>query len=444
MMNIFFCSSYFHNHLVIKSVIILFIFIACCKKKDVPNEEAKSILWETLLPAEIYYSSPVLSIDEKTIYIGTSSGLMGNHRTGQVFVAIDAATGKENWRLQLGMNEVRSTPAISSDNSIYFTVEVRDPANGNILGDELWHISAEGDLLWKYNINPFGLKIEVGQSAPAIGLDGTIYVAGDKLYAITPGGSFRWSALSSSPLSPEALRNAPVIGEDGTVYFVYHNIPLTALNPDNGSVIWTCSLGVDDHCFASPAIGADGRIYVATQPGLLYAVSKDGQPIWTFDLASVGFTGTFRSSPAIDSEGSIYFGINTGNPSSAFFALNSDGTLKWKFEPSDLPDDVPDTHFDIYSSPAIGSDGVVYFGQEFGRVYALKMSDGALSAMVNTNSGITWSSPAIDRKGVLYISDLSGRIYAIQTGSKGLDTLAAWPKFRYDNLNSGRVHKFLK
>ena len=241
-------------------------------------------------------------------------------------------------------------------------------------------------------------------------------------------------------LHTEALRNAPVIGNDGTVYFVYHNIPLTALNPDNGSVIWTCSLGVNDHCFASPAIGADGIIYVATQPGLIYAISPDGQPVWTFDLASVGFSGTLRSSPAIDSEGSVYFGINTGNPSSAFFALNSDGTLKWKFEPSELPDDVPNTHFDIYSSPAIGSDGVVYFGQEFGRVYALRMSDGSLIGMANTNSGITWSSPAIDSKGVLYISDISGRIYALQTGSKGLDALAAWPKFRYDNRNSGRKH----
>jgi hypothetical protein len=39
---------------------------------------------------------------------------------------------------------------------------------------------------------------------------------------------------------------------------------------------------------------------------------------------------------------------------------------------------------------------------------------------------------------VLYISDLSGRVYALQTGSKGLDTLAPWPKFRYNNQNTGR------
>lgn len=428
----------YHQSLVVIFTILIFIIIVSCKKNEVLNEDDMPFLWKTLLPSEIYYCSPVLSIDEKTFYTGTSTWLTGNHRNGQVFVALDASTGKENWRMDLGMNEVRSSPAVASDNSIYFTVETRDPANIYITGDELWHVSAEGVFLWKYNINPDRLTSQVGLSAPAIGPDGSIYVAGDKLYSISPEGSLRWTAFGSTG---ESLRNAPVIGIDGTVYFVHHNIPLTALNPDDGSVIWTCSLGVEDHCMASPAIGPDGIIYVATQPGLLYAVSKAGQLIWTFNLASVGFYGTFRSSPAVDSDGSIYFGINSGNPSSAFFALNSDGSLKWIFEPNDLPDDVPSTHFDIYSSPALGSDSLVYFGQEFGRVYALSRSDGELKRMTETNSGITWSSPAIDSKGVLYISDISGYVYAIKTGSKGLDPQAAWPKFRYDNQNSGLKHE---
>jgi len=432
------CSFRFHSNVLTLAAILLVVFSHCSEKEDILPEEAMPKQWVTLLPAEIYYSSPALSVDEKTVYIGTSTALFGTHTTGQVFVAMDAATGSERWRLPLGRSEVRSSPAIASDNSIYFTVENHDPSNSVFLGDELWHVSAEGDLLWKYNINPGRLTIDVGQSSPAIGLDGTIYVAGDRLYAISPDGSLRWTAFGSTN---EMLRNAPVIGKDGTVYFVYHNIPLTALDPDDGSVIWTCSLGVEDHCMASPAIDADGIIYAATQPGLLYAVSPNGQLVWTFDLASVGFAGTFRSSPAIDREGSIYFGINAGNPSSAFFALNHDGTLRWKFEPADLPDDVPDSHFDIYSSPAIGSDEVVYFGQEFGRVYALKASDGSVVGMATTNSGITWSSPAIDRKGVLYISDLSGRVFALQTGSHGLDALAAWPKYRYDNQNAARMNQ---
>jgi len=435
-------TNIFLNTGFLRELFIMFLFsticIPGCKKKEVPPEEALPKLWVTQLPGETYYCSPALSIDEKTIYLGTSTALLGVHNTNHFFVALDTETGKEKWRLQLGVSEFRSAPAVSSENSIYFILEMRNPVNGMVQGDELWHISSEGDILWKYNINPGILTIEVGLSVPAIGTDGTIYAGGDKLYAIKQDGSLKWTF---SGLWPESIRNAPAIGKDGTVYFVYHNVPLTALNPEDGSVKWSLTLGEDDHCFSSPAIGTDGNIYVATQPGIIYGVSHDGQLLWTFDIASEGFSGAFRSSPSVGSDGSIYLGLNTGNPSSAFFAINSDGTLKWLFSPGDLPDDVPKDHFDIYSSPAIGSDGLIYFGQEFGRVYALKASDGTLVSMATTSNAIIWSSPAIDKNGVLYINDLNGKVHAIQTGSKGLDPSAYWPKFRYDNQNGGRTYQ---
>jgi len=413
------------------------IFIPGCKKKTITPEDPLPILWETQLPAETYYCSPALSIDEMTLYVGTSTALLGTHNKNHFFFALDSKTGKEKWKLPLGVNEVRSSPAIASDNSIYFTLEIRNQVSGIVEGDELWHISADGDIMWKYDINPGNLTIDVGLSVPAIGSDGTVYACGDKLYAIRPDGSLKWTF---SGLWPEAIRNAPVIGKDGVLYFVYHNIPLTALNPEDGSVKWTLDLGVNDHCFSSPAIGNNETIYVATQPGLLYAISKEGQLLWTFDVASAGFTGIFRSSPSVGSDGSIYLGLNTGNPSSALFAIKPDGSLKWVFSPEDLPDDVPKDHFDIYSSPAIGSDDLIYFGQEFGRVYALRASDGFPEAMTTISGAVIWSSPAIDNAGVLYINDLNGKVYAIRTGSKGLDQSAFWPKYRYDNQNGGMVY----
>lgn len=417
-------------------VILLLIFSSSCKKKetiDIPAEGMPK-LWITQLPAESYYCSPALSHDEKTVYIGTSSP-DNIHMRNHFFVALDAEKGTENWKLELGVSDVRSAPAVASDHSIYFAVQKHDANSGVIQGDELWHVSGEGVVLWKYDINPQRMTIDIGLSAPAIGQDGVVIIGGDQLYAIEPDGSLRWAFSGSFP---ESIRNAPAIGSDGTIYFVFHNVPLTALDPTDGSVIWSLPLGVNDHCFASPAIANDGTIYVATQPGLLFAVSKDGQLLWTFDIASLGYTGYFRGSPSIGADGSVFLGLEDGNPISALFCVNSGGTLKWVYEPTDLPDNVPTSHFDIYSSPALGSDGLVYFGQEFGRVYALKASNGSLVSITTTSNGITWSSPAIDKKGVLYICDLSGKVFAIQTGSQGLDPLAQWPKYRFDNQNRGR------
>jgi len=403
----------------------------------VPDGPDTRILWTFLADAEAYYGSPALSDDGQTVYLGTSTGSLGAPETTNAFYALSVATGDVRWELPLGVNEVRSTPAVGPDGSITFVAEERTPSGAGVVHDLLYRLSSTGQVLWTYDINPSGLGvIQVGQSAPAIASDGTVYVAAGALYAIRSDGTRKWTRFDPAP---EDLRNAPVIGADGTLYFVYHNIPLTALDPDDGHTIWSLDLGVNDHVFASPAIGADGTIYVVTEPGVVHAVSPGGTRLWTFETASIGYSCTLRSSPAIDADGSLYFGTNSGSPSSIFLALNPNGTLKWAFEPADLPPDVPSTHFDIYSSPAIGSDGTIYFGQEFGRVYALDPATGALRWMVETQSGITWSSPTLSDAGALFITDLSGRTYAIETASRGLKAQAPWPKFRHDNRNSGAM-----
>lgn len=391
------------------------------------------VVWRYPAAPGIYYGSPALSADETTVYIGTSMPFFASHENDQFFLALDATSGEMRWQHRLGHADVRSTPAVAADGSIYVMVQVMTPG-GAVLRDELLHLGATGDSLWAYNINAIPLLLDVGLSAPAIGPDGTVYVTGDRLYAIHPDGSLKWAALTPTG---EAMRNSPVVGADGTVYFVTHNVPLTALDPDDGATIWSCPLGPNDHCFASPAIGADGAIYVATNPGIVYAVSPAGQVHWTFSLASVGFDGYLRSSPAVDADGTIYFGVNNGNPSSAFFALHPDGSLKWIFEPGDLPAGVPRDHFDIYSSPAIGADGTIYFGQEFGRVYALDPTNGSMRWMAGTGQGITWSSPALASNGRLFIADLAGVVYAIRTESLGLKVAAPWAKFRRDLRNTG-------
>ncbi|MBM3238015.1 PQQ-like beta-propeller repeat protein, partial [Candidatus Poribacteria bacterium] len=53
----------------------------------------------------------------------------------------------------------------------------------------------------------------------------------------------------------------------------------------------------------------------------------------------------------------VYVGSNDNN----LYAINPDGSMKWKFK----------TEGYVYSSPAIGSDGTVYVGSEDDHLYAL-------------------------------------------------------------------------
>jgi len=394
------------------------------------------IRWTFTPSAPVYYGSPALSSDGGTAYIGTSTALLSAPSSAHALYALDVATGAVRWQYGLGAKQVRSSPAVGPDGSIAFVT------TGGGAADLLYRLSSTGVRDWTVTIGPAALPVDVGLSAPAVASDGTIYVAGDALYAIRTDGTVKWKAFDWKPgdlRADEDLHNSPVIGADGTLYFVYHNIPLTALDPADGHVLWSLPLGVNDHVFASPAVAADGTIYVATSPCIVYAVSAAGVLRWTFNAADAGYSCTMRSSPAVAADGTLYLGTNNGSPASVLFALNPTGTVRWIFEPADLPPDVPSDHFDIYSSPAIGSDGTVYFGQEFGRIYALDAASGAIRWMVETSSGITWSSPALTAGGTLLISDLTTTVYAVTTDSRGFQAGAPWPRYRHDNASSGRA-----
>lgn len=417
---------------------LLLILPTGCSNKETNDTEKPGyfkLIWKVKLPAWTYYSSPALSSDQSVVYTATSKFQVAPGDTSQVVVALKSSNGSRLWTWHTGCNVPRSAPVVTPDGKILIAVQLTQCNTGMITGDELVELSAEGDVLWSYNINHGASPVDIGLSTPAVGTDGTIFIAGDSLYALNPDGKLKWHALGTYN---EMMRNSPVIGSDGTVYFVSHNVPLTAFNPADGSVKWSCTLGINDHCVAAPSIGSDGTIYVPTSPGILYAVSSQGSISWTFRLSDHGFTGEFRSSPAIDKDGTLYFGLKSGSPSSALFAVNSDGTVKWIFEPGDLPSDVPSDHFDIYSSPALGTDSLIFFGQEFGRVYALNRTDGSVTGMYETSQGITWPSPALDDNGVVYISDLDGYVFALQSTSKGLDKDVPWPKYHGNNQNTGR------
>ena len=69
-------------------------------------------------------------------------------------------------------------------------------------------------------------------SSPAIGRDGTIYVADwDTLYAIKPDGSERWRFDTENVIG--SVDSSPAIGSDGTIYIGTNDGVLQAVNGNN-------------------------------------------------------------------------------------------------------------------------------------------------------------------------------------------------------------------
>jgi outer membrane protein assembly factor BamB len=147
-----------------------------------------------------------------------------------------------------------------------------------------------------------------------------------------------------------------------------------------------------------------GTYSVKAQAKDIYDMTSDwseGFPVITTNLGTLKwryFTSNYRqiySSPAIGLDGTIYF----GSMNDTLYALNPNGTLKWSFS----------TNRDIYSSPAIGSDGTIYFGSYDNYLYALN-PDGSLKWRYDAGTSIH-SSPAIGQDGTIYFGQMVGEYY---------------------------------
>ena len=108
------------------------------------------------------------------------------------------------------------------------------------------------------------------------------------------------------------------------------------------------------------------------------------------------------------------------------YAVQPNGELDWRFDTRDW----------VISSPAVGSDGTIYFGSYNQDVYALT-PEGEVLWKYKTDKYVT-GSPNISPEGILYIGSDDDFLYALRTDSPGL-AASAWPRFRSDMLNSGVV-----
>ena len=281
------------------------------------------------------------------------------------------------WSFQTG-DKIYSSPAIGSDGTIYVASD-----DGN-----LYALNPDGSLKWSF---PTGDDI---RSSPAIGSDGAIYVSSDDLYALNPNGSLKWRFQMGG------TQSSPTISSDGTIYVGSSDENLYAINP-NGSLKWKFDTG-DSIAFSSPAIDSKGSIYVSSTDSNLYAISPSGSLKWRLEINMEG-----ASSPAIGPDGTIYVASDDWN----LYALDPDGSLKWRFETRDH----------VRSSPAITSDGTIYVGSSDGNIYAIS-PNGSLkwSFQISEMADQTRSSPAIGADETVYIGSEDGRLYALSEATQGL------------------------
>jgi len=251
----------------------------------------------------------------------------------QYLFSLDASTGKELWRRELGPafvhhygNGPRSTPLV--DSGVVFAI-----GTGGLL---LAADRETGEPLWQRD-----LVQDYASALPSYGYSSSPLVVGDKLVVEVGGkaaafmafdkktGEVAWASGDDRPAYSSPI-NVSIAGVDQVVFWSAHG--LHALSPDSGKPLWDyawetfCPVTGDPLNTGTPLFLAPDRIYISSGSGAAtIRLARDGgafrvETVWKSDA----MRSDVNTSLAI---GNHVYGFDRGTLKSLDSAT---GEIKWK------------------------------------------------------------------------------------------------------------------
>lgn len=316
-------------------------------------------------------------------------------------------SGSKRWEYDLSQDgaggQQKSSACIGTDGTVYILAGGSDKAK-NIY---LYAIRPDGTRKWRY---AYPLGAVTGYTSPAIHISGNILIGnqgtgGSIILVDKDSGQEVWRTLTVGG----GLAGMIASDKAGTAYFglsaakgygaVDGNGNLKAFNVGDTYDVNGTSIAIDAvgntyagvqksgvgavvSCdaagnqrwvftpdpagkidFSGPVLGADGTVYISVNKvgGQIAALDgQTGRQIWQY-LCADGFGGT----PAVDCYGNIHCGDNAG----WYHVVKPDGTLLFKKR----------LGTNMWSSPVIADDGMVY----------VNLKDGAACKLIAFDMGLT-------------------------------------------------------
>ncbi|OOC59512.1 hypothetical protein BBD40_25770 [Paenibacillus ihbetae] len=226
---------------------------------------------------------------------------------------------------------------------------------------------------------------------PVLDSDGSYYLSGPagRLAAYNSDGTQKWKSTFAIGSSPGYLS----LSDTGSLIFKASG-NLYSYDTKSGTKLWEFTGINSDYNKSSPALSKDGTIYVTGAEGFVYAINPNGTLKWKFAVDS---TSSYKNviDPIVGSDGTVYAVNGTKN----LYAINPDGTLKWKFDTNSAR-----------VSPILDSNGIIYIGA--GTNLIAVNAEGLQQWSIQLDS-IPTSAPAIAEDGTIYIATNNGTVYAI-------------------------------
>lgn len=316
-------------------------------------------------------TSPI--VGDETVYLGIDDGI----------VALDATTGDERWSYSTPGVPI-GTPALAGETLVVTDGERAVPSgspdspSGYIRGLD----SESGELRWR-------VRVVGGGFAPTV-TETTAYVRtarGVRAVRIEDGRE-RWRVeglpafQSNVPVLVPDL--APAVGEKSV--FVPNPSGVLAVDRETGSEQWRVTVG---QVRSAPTYD-DGVVYVSgIETGVRALTADEGNTAWTWEA-----NGCWAS-PAVAAD-AVYVAADGD-----LVALRArSGEERWRY----------DVHGDVYSSPAVASNGVVV-GSKGWSGAAIRTTDQHRS-LWTLDGGGTRFSPAVTSERV-YVAHENGSLAAV-------------------------------
>lgn len=279
---------------------------------------------------------------------------------GGDFAALDPDTGEARWTCADPSWRLLASPALGSDGTVF---------EANASPQQLGNVTVQGGVLALSERFPgggcaiFGTS-GGGASSIAIGRDGTLFAGGQdqRAHALAFDGAFheRWSAALSDDAS-----TSPAVGAGGAALFGAADGQLSWLS--GGAVLQTAALG--EKLLASPVLafgtallqGRDGTLAPFTAP-----VQPAQQEVPQYVAQQLPSAGFVASTPAVGADGVVY--VAAGR---SLRAVAPAGALLWE---------APLGGEATASSPVIGCDGTLYVGDAAGSLLAVITDSAGLAA----------------------------------------------------------------
>jgi outer membrane protein assembly factor BamB len=191
----------------------------------------------------------------------------------------------------------------------------------------------------------------------------------------TSGPSVAWVRDVGGPVEAQITASP----DEQTLYAASLGGTLSALDRADGSVRWALPLG--DRIYSTPLVADDGSIYRESDAKKFVAVSPEGKIKWSLDT-----DGDADSGATMSSDGAVVFAAGR-----TVYAVTPAGYVRWRFSAKRK----------VFTSPAVGPRGRIFFGAQDHHVYALE-ADGRLAWSVDLGADVD-GGPAIDDGGHLFV-----------------------------------------